>query len=99
MNVGFLKNFLSGLDDGSDVVVFVMSENRVYRPFRNVELSVLNEGSCLEEVHLDVSVFKEFRNVHFRDNLSEDEVDDLLDRRRMLVEELEDVDELLGDFL
>ena len=99
MNIGELKDWLSMCDDGSDVVIFALTENDNYRPFRNILASISDKGSFNEELHLDISIHREFKNVHFKDNLTEEEVEDLLDKRVMLMEELDELDGLLQDYL
>ena len=99
MRVGFLKKELEKVHEKAKVLVFVKMANGDYLPFENVEFLSVNGDSQYGNVHLDVNVGKEYKSVHFPDNLSKDEVDDLFDRRRMLLEELEELDDALGSFL
>ena len=99
MRVGRLVNILKDCKSDSKVVIFVTTENGMYRPFRNIEPMVCNKNSSMEELHLDVSIHREYKSVHFPNNLSKEEVLDLKEKRKMLLEELEDIEKQIGDYL
>ena len=95
MIVNDLVKLLSDCKKDTKVVVFVKDEIG-YRPFKNITVEVFNKGSSLESMHLDVDVVKEFRSVHFPNNLSQEEYECLIDKRNMLLEELEDIESELN---
>lgn len=95
MIVKELIKILKDCKEDTEVVVFVNDEIG-YRPFKNITVEVFNKGSSLECVHLDVDVFKEFRSVHFPNNLSQEEYECLIEKRNMLLEELEDIESELN---
>ena len=99
MRVGWLKKKLEDMNNKAEVLVFVKMPNGDYVPFKNIKFSNINGNSKYGSVHFDVSVDTEFKSIHFPDNLSEDEVGDLFEQRTMLLEELEEIEEMLGGFL
>lgn len=98
MLCGKLKKILANCKNSSEVIVFVETEDKKYRPFRNVEVEIFNPNSDSESLHFDVNVNKEYRSIHFPNNLTKDEVHDLKERRQMLIEELNEIDKELGAF-
>ena len=93
------KEILPEIDDYTNILIFVEDENG-YRPFENIEVNYtgsMNIDSS-NQLHLDVSVHKEFRNIYFPNNLTEEEVEDLVERKIMLNEELEEINHLLGKY-
>ena len=96
MKIGEFKSKIECVNDSSELIVFVRDEED-YRPFRNIDLELVNTGSSLERVHLIVNVFKEFKSVHFPNNLTSDEYYDLMDRYNILLEELDDMEDLLKE--
>lgn len=103
MKVGALKKELEKCKDGCEVIVFVTSEGKTYnttqyRPFKNIYTSIMNEGSSNEQFHIEVGINTEYKNIHFPDNLTQEEVSFLKDKRKMILEELEEIEILLRDF-
>lgn len=94
-----LKKELMDCKDSSEVIIFVTTEDGVYRPFRNIEVGVYNKDSFDESVHFDISVNMEYKNIHFPQNLSKEEVEDLKEKRKMLLEDLDEIEEKLGEFI
>lgn len=99
MIVKDLKSVLDKCNDDGQVIIFALTEDDNYRPFKNISAEIYDEGSFHEELHLDISIYKEFKSIHFKDNLTEEEVLDLLDKRDMLLEELEELDDLVKDYI
>jgi len=98
MNVKKLKKELEQCDGESEIIIFVKSENNVYRPFKNIEMNIFNKDSFNESIHLDVSIYKEYKNIHFPNNLKKEDVELLVEKRDMLLEELKEIEEELGEF-
>ena len=103
MKVGALKKELEKCNAESEVIIFVTSEGEddittKYRPFKNINVSIMNKDSSQEQFHLDVGVNTEYKNAHFPNNLTEEEVLFLKEKRKMLLEELEEVEEELGEY-
>lgn len=98
MKVGALKKELEKCNVKSDVIIFVTSEGGKYRPFKNINVSIMNKDSSQEQFHLDVGVNTEYKNAHFPNNLTEEEVLFLKEKRKMLLEELEELEEELGEY-
>ena len=99
MKVGRLLNILKNCKNDAEVVIFVETENGIYRPFKNIEPILCNKNSSMEELHLDVSIHREYRSIHFPNNLTKEEVSDLKEKRKMLIEELDDIEKQAGDYL
>ena len=104
MKVGRLKRIIENCNDNCEIVIFVTSEGvsgkkkTQYRPFRNIRANIFNKGSLEEELHFDISVNTEYKSIHFPNNLSEEAVALLKERRTMLLEDLEDIEKELGGF-
>lgn len=98
MKVSALKKELEKCNVKSDVIIFVTSEGGKYRPFKNIHSSIMNKGSSQEQFHIDVSINTEYRNVHFPNNLTEEEVSFLREKQKMLLEELEEIEGELGEY-
>lgn len=99
MKVGMLLNKLKDCKPDSEVIIFATTENGVYRPFKNIEANIYNKDSGMEEIHLDISINREYKNVHFPNNLSKEEVSELKEKRKMLIDELNDIEKQIGDYL
>jgi hypothetical protein len=98
MLCGNLKKILSDCNDSSEIIVFVKTEDGQYRPFKNITIETFNKGSTMEQIHFDVSVHKEFKSIHFPKNLDKETVDDLKEKRDMLLEELKEIENELGEY-
>ena len=98
MKVGALQKILKECNKSADIIIFAMTEDEKYRPFHNISASILNKGSGLEELHLDVSVYTEYRSIHFPNNPTKYAVEELMERKKMLLEELEEIEQELGAF-
>ena len=91
MLVKDLKKYLKECNDDSKVIIFALTEDNKYRPFRNITCTIKDKNSFNEELHLDISILKEFKSIHFPNNPCEDDFDFLIDKQQILLEELEDI--------
>lgn len=99
MKCGDLKQLLSNCKDESDIVIFVnFEEDGKYSPFKNIKGTIFNKGSFNEELHLDIGMLTEYQNVHFPNNPTKEEIEDLLEKREMMLEELMEIENELGAF-
>jgi len=60
---------------------------------------LMNKDSFKEELHLDISIHKEYKSIHFPNNLTEEKVIKLNDKRKILLEELDEIEKTLGGFV
>ena len=93
MLVKELKKYLNECNDDSQIVIFALTEDNKYRPFRNITCNIYNKSAFNEELHLDINIFSEYKSIHFPNNPSEETVMFLNDKKQILLEELEDLEE------
>ena len=98
MKCGHLKQFLTKCNDSSDIIIFVSLEDGRYIPFKNITASIFNKNAFNEELHLDIGMLTEYHSCHFPDNPTREEIEDLKEKREMLLEELTEIEEELGEF-
>lgn len=85
--------------DNTNVIVFVKDEVG-YRPFENIRVRYIGEtcSGTINELHLDISIEREYNNVHFPNNPEKEFIEGLLDKKSRLVKELKEVEDCLGAF-
>lgn len=99
MKVGELQDILKDCSRDGEILIFAETEGDLYRPFHNIKCEVYNKGAYNESVHLDVSINKEYHNIHFPDNPTLEDIEDLREQKQMLLEELEEVNKKLEGFI
>ena len=99
MKVGALQNILNDCKKDSEIIIFAETENKQYRPFKNINIEVYDKNSYKETVHLDISIYREYHNLHFPNNHSYEEIEDLKEQREMLLEQLDEVNKELEGFI
>ena len=94
----FKKVFMNCNDD-TNVIVFVKDELG-YRPFENIKVKYYGKtcSGYLNELHIDVSIEKEYKNIHFPNNPEKEDIESLLEERKAIVERLVELNEELGAF-
>lgn len=98
MNVKRLLKELRKCHDDTEIIIFAETEEG-YRPFKNISVMLMNKDSFKEELHLDISIHKECKSIHFPNNLTEEKVIKLNDKRKILLEELDEIEKTLGGFV
>ena len=99
-----LKDFLKFLEDNNvpkdaEIYIYLKDENG-YRPFTEIDLNYYGQtcNGYMNELNLDINTNKEFKSPHFPNNLEKEVVEDLLDKKTMLLEELDELNEELGEY-
>ena len=98
MKVGQLKKILKECRDDANILIFVETENKTYRPFTNITYTIRDKDTSNERLQFDISIHREYRNVHFPQNPTEDEINDLRERKKMIMEELEEIKQEMRGF-
>ena len=98
MNCGDLKEIIKNCKDTSDVIIFVSFKNGDYKPFSNIDCAIFNSCAFNEELHLNIGELTEYHSSHFLDNPTKEFIEDLKEKRCMLIEELNEIEDLLGAF-
>ena len=94
-----IKKTLADCNDDTDIIIYVKDEFG-YRPFENIHAKYYGKicSGYLNELSINVSIETEYKNIHFPNNPTKEEIEELWDKKRMLIEEMKDVDEYLGVF-
>lgn len=98
MRVGALKNILNECRDDASIIIFAETEDKKYRPFKNITYKIRDKDTISERLQFDISIHTEYRSVHFPKNPSENEIMDLKEKKKMLLEELDEINEQLKGF-
>ena len=98
MKVRELNKYLKECNQDSEIIIFVETENNNYRPFYNISPRIYDKDSFNEKLHLDISVNTEYKSMHFPNNPSKEEVEDLIERKMMVLEELDEINNELKGF-